>query len=760
MKKTHAFDYISVLKYAVLLFVFTVFSRLESAAYPYSCAVLAAVLYMDYSVVASPLLYVGSYVITGAFGMLAQSAVTAAVFIIAKLVRGKARSRTGLDYVLFTAISLAGFMIIGDTEVFIPYEKRALVTFVTVTLSYLAEVALKAFSEKGLKSKTGFEENAAAAACIVAFGLGICNLLTPFAWKAVTVFCALFFCYIFRFGQGTFISALLGVSLAVYHGSIEYIAASLVMGMAADAFTGISRYAAAPAVIIADYAVYLLFGVYPGYTLAEFLPVLSGAALFCIIPAAPLKRLKERLYSFREKQLVRQTINRNRTMLSNRLYELSGVFTEMSAAFTAFSKNHMSEERAKTSFEKEIRETVCENCPNLMRCKKAEASISAGFKKLIDIGLAKGKLSLIDMPNETGAYCIRPNDILYGLNRMLAEYRSYAAEKENADVSRELLASETQGVSEILKELALESGTLLKYQSRLERTLSENLFKNGFIVSELLIYGEGDNISVCLILAMKEFSLTLLQSVIDGTLGMHMTPVEKTSVSEEKVYFSFRRAAAFDAVFGIAKAVKDGSDVSGDTHSVIRINEEKFLVALSDGMGSGKKAETVSSVSLSLIESFYRAGMDSGLILSTVNKLLAVNAEDSFTALDISVIDLKTCSADFIKYGAPYGFIVNDGAVRIVESNSLPLGILSDLSPSVCSAELSDGDMILLTTDGIADAFGGSSEIIDFLRKAPALNPQSLSEQVLKKAVDLAGGRHNDDMTALSVRVFKKHIPA
>ena len=248
MKKTHAFDYISVLKYAVLLFVFTVFSRLESAAYPYSCAVLAAVLYMDYSVVASPLLYVGSYVITGAFGMLAQSAVTAAVFIIAKLIRGKARSRTGLDYVLFTAISLAGFMIIGDTEVFIPYEKRALVTFVTVTLSYLAEVALKAFSEKGLKSKTGFEENAAAAACLVAFGLGICNLLTPFAWKGVTVFCALFFCYIFRFGQGTFISALLGVSLAVYHGSIEYIAASLVMGMAADAFTGISRYAAAPAV--------------------------------------------------------------------------------------------------------------------------------------------------------------------------------------------------------------------------------------------------------------------------------------------------------------------------------------------------------------------------------------------------------------------------------------------------------------------------------------------------------------------------------
>ena len=69
---------------------------------------------------------------------------------------------------------------------------------------------------------------------------------------------------------------------------------------------------------------------------------------------------------------------------------------------------------------------------------------------------------------------------------------------------------------------------------------------------------------------------------------------------------------------------------------------DRFLVALSDGMGSGETANNISSVSLSLIESFYKAGMESSLILDTVNKLMAINAEDTFTALDVSVIDLKT----------------------------------------------------------------------------------------------------------------------
>ena len=173
-------------------------------------------------------------------------------------------------------------------------------------------------------------------------------------------------------------------------------------------------------------------------------------------------------------------------------------------------------------------------------------------------------------------------------------------------------------------------------------------------------------------------------------------------------------------------------------------------------MGSGEQAQNISSVALSLIESFYKAGLNSQIILNTVNKLLAVNSEDSFTALDVSVIDLNECYVDFIKYGAPYGFIINKNGIKIVEGNSLPLGIIDDLKPSVARTQLQDGDMILLVTDGVSDAFGCSGEIIDFLRTQLALNPQTLATNVMDKAKELNGGECKDDMTALAVRVFKK----
>lgn len=759
-KRTHAFDYGSVLKYALIFFGFVLFNKLEHDTAPYSVALYATAMFMNCSLITTPLLLLGSFAVLGAFGLMAAAAVPAVFFIFVRLLYGKSKVKPSFEYVLFCAISMTGYLVVGDTGAQIPIEKRIIVSIITVVLSLLGMIAFRALDKKGLRSKFGFEEKVAAAAMTVAAGLGISNLFSPLVWKSVTVFLVLLCCYVYRFGLGSFIAAVFGISLAVYYGNVEYIAVSLVFGIVADTFMGVSGYLAALAVILSDYVIELVFGVYGGYSVSEFLPVAIGAAAFCIIPFKFLKSVKERLSSFREKQLVRQTINRNRLMLSNKLYELSGVFTEMSCAFTAFGKKQMTEDKAKAAFSEEIKLSVCKNCANFTKCKRAEKDISAGLIKLLDIGFAKGKLSLIDLPKDVGEHCVHPNDVIYGINKMLAEYRAYTLENENVVNSRELLAAEASGVSEILRDLALESGATLKYQSKTERALAENLMKKGFNASELLIYGDDEKLSVSMILEAKEFSVKQLYAIVNKTLGTNMTLAEKYNITEEKFYLSFKRAADYDAVFGISKAVKDGSDKSGDTHSVIRLGEEKFLVALSDGMGSGENAETVSSVSLSLIESFYRAGMGSDLILSTVNKLLSINTEDSFTALDVSVIDLKNCAADFIKYGAPYGYIVNSGAVRIVESNSLPLGILSDMTPSVCHANLSDGDMIVLVTDGISDAFGGSSEMIEFIRKEPALNPQTISDRIMEKAVELSGGTHKDDMTVLAVRIFKKNSAA
>ena len=64
--------------------------------------------------------------------------------------------------------------------------------------------------------------------------------------------------------------------------------------------------------------------------------------------------------------------------------------------------------------------------------------------------------------------------------------------------------------------------------------------------------------------------------------------------------------------------------------------------------------------------------------------------------------------------------------------------------------------MVVFVSDGISDAFGSSSDLIDFLSTQRALNPKTLADNILQKALSLDDGVAKDDMTAFCVRIFEK----
>lgn len=754
--KRYFFDYKTILSYTSLLFTFVIFNSIEAVNVPYSIAIYVSALAQNASLILTSVLFVFSFLVTGGQGMLLSSAISAVTLIIITLIYKKFKIKPNFEYSLFAIISLIGYIFIGDTQNQVLLEKRLLSVILISFLSLLCLISSKAIVEKNLKIKFSVEEYSALSAVVCIFGLGVSNFISPYLWKCVSVFIIIFCCYLFKAGIGITVSAILGIGLALYYGNVNYVSAFLVIGIVAQTIMPLSRFLSALALPIVDFLSQYLFGIYSAYRLIDFLSILIGCIAFIVIPSKPLKILKDNLYAFREKQLIRQAINRNRTMLSNKLYELSTVFLEMANAFNDLNKKEISPEKSKENINARIENSVCKQCEYYYNCLDKMPNKEHNMVKMIDIGFAKGKLSLIDLPKDFADYCLRPKEIIYGINKLLADYRNYLIEKSNIANGRKMIADEVFGVSEILKSLALESGTLLKYQSKLERTLSENLFKSGILVNELLIYGENDRLCVSIVVAQKEIIISNIESIISKTLKTRLSLCDKCQISDEKIYLSFSKSAEYDVVFGISKQTKDNSKISGDTHSVTRLSNDRFLIALSDGMGSGIEAEKVSNTSLSLIESFYKADMKSPLILNTVNKLLSINTEDTFSALDISVIDLKTCKADFIKFGSPYGFIINQNGIRIIEGNALPLGILDDLKPFVCEASLNENDVILLITDGVSDAFGSSSEIIDFLRSVPAKNPQTLADSIIEKALSYSGGLKKDDMTAVALRIYKK----
>ena len=143
------------------------------------------------------------------------------------------------------------------------------------------------------------------------------------------------------------------------------------------------------------------------------------------------------------------------------------------------------------------------------------------------------------------------------------------------------------------------------------------------------------------------------------------------------------------------------------------------------------------------------------LFLSSVNKLLTFNKEESFACVDIAIVDLDSGLADVVKIGSPLAFILSGNTVKILESSSLPLGILDSLHPSTATYELAENDVLLFISDGISDAFGTAADMYECLRSIPAHNPQLLADTLLESALRANGGTAKDDMTALAVRLFK-----
>ncbi len=129
----------------------------------------------------------------------------------------------------------------------------------------------------------------------------------------------------------------------------------------------------------------------------------------------------------------------------------------------------------------------------------------------------------------------------------------------------------------------------------------------------------------------------------------------------------------FSIQVGIAKEKKKNSIVSGDSNVKTRLDDGKYLVALSDGMGSGEEAKQKSKTAVNMLSKMLSSGFDKDTSLELINSSMYVDSkEDSFATLDIAIFDLYTGNMEFMKNGACPTFIKNGRKVDIVKSVSLP----------------------------------------------------------------------------------------
>lgn len=129
----------------------------------------------------------------------------------------------------------------------------------------------------------------------------------------------------------------------------------------------------------------------------------------------------------------------------------------------------------------------------------------------------------------------------------------------------------------------------------------------------------------------------------------------------------------FNIQIGIASAKKDGMLVSGDSNVQTRLDDGKYLIAISDGMGSGPEAKKASQTAIKMLNRMLSSGFDKDTSMELINSSMYINSkEDSYATLDIAILDLFSGNMEFMKNGACPTFIKNKRNVNVVKSVSLP----------------------------------------------------------------------------------------
>ena len=211
----------------------------------------------------------------------------------------------------------------------------------------------------------------------------------------------------------------------------------------------------------------------------------------------------------------------------------------------------------------------------------------------------------------------------------------------------------------------------------------------------------------------------------------------------------------------IGKAKVASQDVSGDNQITFEIASSKVAIVLSDGMGVGLKAHTESNVTLRLLERMIKAGYDLTTSVSLINRLLIMrNKDDMFVTIDLVVVDLFSGQLEFVKIGAAPSFIKRGREVEIIHNRTLPVGVLSNVDIESDRRMLQEGEVLVMTTDGVLDAQRSVAKKDEWmcwnLRRLPDSKDMSvMAEQILSDSIEVADGRIDDDMMVVVARIVR-----
>jgi serine phosphatase RsbU (regulator of sigma subunit) len=211
--------------------------------------------------------------------------------------------------------------------------------------------------------------------------------------------------------------------------------------------------------------------------------------------------------------------------------------------------------------------------------------------------------------------------------------------------------------------------------------------------------------------------------------------------------------------FSVAALARTATEVGGDTWDWAVGPEGALALVVGDATGHGVRAGTVVSVMKGLFRGDPFPG-DLGLFLDRAGRVLRdLGLQRLHMALAVLVV--RDGEAVYASAGMPPALVfrASDGSVEELLVPGAPLGALVETPHVSIDVRLGPGDVVLLSSDGLAESAGPGGEPLGYarareaFREAAALPPEAALALLERREEEWRGDRpREDDLTLVLLR--------
>lgn len=336
--------------------------------------------------------------------------------------------------------------------------------------------------------------------------------------------------------------------------------------------------------------------------------------------------------------------------------------------------------------------------------------------------------------------------------------------KQRLHENKKTISKQLKGVSKAISEIAEDmSKNKDKEFSKQETEIKELLKQKEILVKEIKIrQNKGKKYFIDLLFEkqIKEREkVKCIESILTKVCKEKIVLQKDTSHIDANMYMQkYISEDKFAIQLGLARLPKTGNDISGDSCIQVKLDDNKHMVALSDGMGAGAKAKKSSQIVTKMLTQTLSAGFDKEDSIELINSTVKLSTEEIFATMDVAIFDLYKGIVEFIKNGSCRTYIKNKQNIDIVEPNSLPLGILNDVDFTAYDKDLHDGDIFIMCSDGIIDSNqvqAGDKWFLKLIKEINTNNVKKMADIILNEAIDNGYGILKDDMSVIVAKVVK-----